>query len=96
MSTGNRSALSFDGLGINGPDAYRSRLATFTTPDAATQWGPMLAAAPEMLAALEGVVTWARLYGLDVMPYRIGCPTEQPDIARARLAIARARGEVSL
>ena len=46
--------LSFDGCGINGPDEYRTRLATFATPrgDDAIKYGPMFAASPDMLAAL--------------------------------------------
>lgn len=46
--------LSFDGCGINGPDEYRTRLATFATPrgDDARKFGPMFAASPDMLAAL--------------------------------------------
>lgn len=56
-----RSELSFDGFGINGPDEYRTRLATFQlTPgfeleraEWAKKYGPMMAAAPEMLAALK-------------------------------------------
>jgi len=89
-----RATLSFDGFGINGPDVHRSRIATFTPGADAAKWGPLFAAAPEMLDALEAVVSWAKTYGLDVMPYRTGCSTEQPVIARARAAIAAARGEV--
>lgn len=46
--------LSFDGCGINGPDEYRTRLATFATPrgDDARKFGPLFAASPDMLAAL--------------------------------------------
>lgn len=50
-----RAELSFDGCGINGPDEYRTRLATFVTvggPDA-MKYGPLFAAAPELLAALK-------------------------------------------
>lgn len=49
--------LMFDGVGINGPDQYRTRLATFTSPEAAKVYGPMLAAAPDLLAALRLVQT---------------------------------------
>lgn len=45
--------FSFDGFGINGRDEHRSRLATLTTEGHAEGVGPLLAAAPEMLAALE-------------------------------------------
>lgn len=47
--------LSFDGMGINGPDEYRTRLATFRNPSAAKEWGPLFAAAPDMLVALEAI-----------------------------------------
>ena len=47
--------LSFDGKGINGPDMYRTRLATFSTTNAANAYGTLFAAAPKLLAALEAV-----------------------------------------
>lgn len=50
-----RTELSFDGFGINGPDKYRSRVATFTTDDAGRKYGKLFEAAPEMLEALKGV-----------------------------------------
>lgn len=52
MST--RHELSFDGCGINGPDEYRTRIATFTVvrgPEA-KKYGPLFAAAPTMLEML--------------------------------------------
>lgn len=48
-----RPPLTFDGCGINGPDEYRTRLATFQDLEQGKAWGPLLAAAPEMAAALE-------------------------------------------
>jgi hypothetical protein len=61
MST--RPELTFDGWGVNGPDEYRTRLCTFTRCHVmhgndgkrpiAEHYGPMFAAAPELLAALE-------------------------------------------
>lgn len=52
-----RPLLSFDGKGINGPDEYRTRLATFTPAALVSgdseKWGRLMAAAPEMLAVLE-------------------------------------------
>lgn len=45
--------LNFDGFGINGPDEYRTRLATFTNDDRAKQYGPLFAAAPDLLAAAK-------------------------------------------
>lgn len=38
--------LSYDGCGINGPDEYRTRLATFRTLDDARHFGPLFAASP--------------------------------------------------
>jgi len=47
-----RPTLSFDGLGINGPDEYRSRVATFATQEAAQEYGELFAAAPDMKDSL--------------------------------------------
>lgn len=46
-----RPELSFDGCGINGSDEYRTRIATFSNQ--AEKYGPLFAAAPDLLAALE-------------------------------------------
>lgn len=54
--------LSYDGKGINSCGQYRERLATFTTPKAAADLGPVFAVAPELLAALEAIV--ARVDGV--------------------------------
>lgn len=56
MST--RPELSYDGCGINGPDEYRSRVATFTEKADRKKYGPMFAASPKLLAALKGVQKW--------------------------------------
>jgi hypothetical protein len=50
------SKLSFDGKGINGPDAHRSRVATFTSEEAAHTYGALFAAAPELLEALAALL----------------------------------------
>lgn len=53
-----RPELTFDGFGINGPDEYRTRICTFTKgefPNHAGRYGPMFAAAPELLEALRNV-----------------------------------------
>lgn len=50
--------LSFDGKGINGPDEYRSRVATFQTDEAAAQYGPLFAAAPDLLADCIAARQW--------------------------------------
>ena len=47
-----RPTLTYDGWGINGPDEHRTRLATFSTGAAGERWGPLLALAPDLLAAL--------------------------------------------
>jgi hypothetical protein len=52
-----RSTFTFDGFGINGPDEYRSRLATFTRAGYAYPGlGPLLEAAPDLAEALRGMV----------------------------------------
>lgn len=56
MSATPRPELSFDGMGINGPDEYRSRIATFATGEAARKYGPLFAAAPDLLASLREVM----------------------------------------
>lgn len=48
-----RKELTFDGKGINGPDAYRSRIATFTTDEDAAKYGKLLENAPELRDALK-------------------------------------------
>lgn len=42
-----QTTLSFDGKGINGPDEYRSRIATFADDKAAKEYGEVFAAALE-------------------------------------------------
>ena len=46
-----RPELTFDGCGINGPDEYRTRIATFTS--GAGKYGPLFAAAPALLNCLR-------------------------------------------
>lgn len=50
-----RPELSYDGKGINGPDEYRSRIATFTSDAAGDNYGKLFEAAPELLAALRKI-----------------------------------------
>lgn len=51
-----RPELTFDGKGINGPDEYRTRIATFNHPDSANQdakkYGPLFASSPILAAAV--------------------------------------------
>jgi len=44
--------LSFDGVGVNGCDKYRSRIATFVS-EAPKHLGPLFALSPELLDALQ-------------------------------------------
>lgn len=46
-SESRRRGLSFDGFGINGPDDYASRVATFANDEAARFYGPIFARAME-------------------------------------------------
>ncbi len=46
-----RPELSYDGRGINGPDEYRTRIATFANDAAGDQYGKLFQAAPELLEA---------------------------------------------
>ena len=53
-------SFSFDGFGINGPDEYRTRIATFDRRNMSetdrNKWGRLFAAAPDLLAALRALV----------------------------------------
>jgi hypothetical protein len=49
--------LSFDGKGINGPDEFRTRIATFTSDEAAKVYGPMFAAVGDLVVALRECIT---------------------------------------
>lgn len=83
-----RPELSFDGFGINGPDEYRSRIATFTKREdgttAGAKYGPLFAAAPEMLAVLRLIVTDAEK--------AVNPAARMFGYAEARAAIAKAEG----
>ena len=48
--------MSFDGFGVNGSDEYKSRLATLTPEGKRLNVGPLLAAAPDLLAAIDHVL----------------------------------------
>ncbi len=78
-----RPELSYDGKGINGPDEYRARIATFDNAQAAKHYGPMFAAAPELVAACEGMLEWAR---------RVKQINPGPEIVDAMNALAKAKG----
>jgi hypothetical protein len=77
-----RTELNYDGHGINGPDEYRTRIATFRKQEDADKYGNLLAAAPDLLAALE----WA----LQNAEWSNDTATGTDPI---RAAIAKARGQ---
>jgi hypothetical protein len=80
-----RSELTYDGCGINGPDEYRSRVATFANYDLAGKYGPLLAAAPELLAEAE-------LFVSDFVAYLEADDYDLPDPSALIAAIAKAKG----
>lgn len=91
----NTMMLNYDGIGINGADEYRSRIATFNQPDGGAEYGALFAAAPELLAALEQ----AEMDYAELLAYMRA--KREPDNvvelvkvrrSRARAAIAKARG----
>jgi len=66
-----RPELSFDGRGINGPDIYRSRLATFQNDEAARQYGKLFERAPLLLAFVEQMARFRM--------YQPGCTDDYQD-----------------
>lgn len=58
----NKNELSFDGAGINGPNTYRDRVATFNLnhPDWVKKYGPMFAAAPDMAGEIRKQIGWLK------------------------------------
>jgi len=81
----NQPELSFDGFGINGPDKYRSRVATFTK-GSGPKYGNLFAAAPELLAALENLLAECEDY------IRADGGDDSDAVTAARATIAKARG----
>ena len=61
-----RPELSFDGKGINGPDEYRSRIATFLSAEAAEKYGKLFEAAPDLLRALRDLLDAGPMVKRDV------------------------------
>ena len=88
-------SLSYDGFGINGRDKYRTRLAKFAaglSEEQRKEFGPLFAAAPEMLAMLKEVECWIDS-GAMTIPQRgprSGWADEVPEKLRA--VIAKAQG----
>jgi hypothetical protein len=90
MTMSNRRELSFDSIGINGPDEYRERVATFTRFGYAEKYGPLFAAAPDLLAALKAYCNNPEL--------SLVMTSDTPGLAnevavQMRKAIARAEGK---
>ena len=80
-------SLSYDGFGINGRDEFRSRIATFAaglSEEQRREFGPLFAAAPQMLRALEAIVSSSPINGLPL--------ALEIDIQNACAAIRSARG----
>lgn len=82
------SKLSFDGFRINGRDKYRARIATFANDEAGKAYGKLFEAAPDLLAALEGLLHGTRR-AVSVEDHR---QEREEASAAARAAIAKARG----
>jgi hypothetical protein len=63
-----RKELSYDGFGINGPDEFRSRIATFAPTcegEERDRYGKLFERAPDMLRVLSTMVGMAEADGLD-------------------------------
>lgn len=82
--------LSFDGCGINGPDKYRERIATFTSDSAARAYGPLFEAAHGLLAATRAAVEIGARLGWDGPNAVIA---EHMFMTLARQTIAKAEGK---
>lgn len=87
-----RPELLFDGKGINGPDEYRTRIATFTSADAAEKYGPLFEAAPELLEACELLLNVLAECEPVVLGESYSAHAHRVARAHAREAIAKARG----
>jgi|GEM_PF-4038204 len=83
--------LTFDGKGINGPDEYRERIATFSNNEAASKYGPLLAAAPDLLEALRLMLEDYRTEGCPQSDCVV-CERSKAAEKAARATIAKADG----
>lgn len=89
MST--RPELTYDGHGINGPDEYRTRVVNFQTQADADKYGKLLAAAPDLLEALN--CSTAALLDFQREAGGVGIlPKLDYQIAENRAAIAKVDG----
>lgn len=91
--TQTRPELSFDGKGINGPDEYRERVATFRNDEGARKYGPLFAAAPDLLAALQALSSTARTFRNVPKEEQDWGPLDDEALEAAFDAIAKATGE---
>lgn len=85
-----RPELTFDGFGINGPDQYRTRIATFVDPHGlgdVARYGRLFAAAPELLEALRRLLASPDLH-LDGLEMETVCA-----VLQAERAISKAEGQ---
>ena len=86
--------LSFDGKGINGPDQFRSRVATFTNDADAAKYGPLFAAAPELLTACKTVLRYGSGAPSDFAKWHAMSAVQIGEALNdIRAAIARAEGK---
>lgn len=90
-----RPELSFDGVGVNGPDEYRTRIATFPDRKTALKYGPLFSSAPDTAAELDRLK--ASNAELLAALERIANDPETPwrFASIARKAIAKAAGQKS-
>ncbi len=88
MNTNTQKTLSYDGCGINGPDEYRTRIATFTNKRSkeSDYYGRLFAASPDLLTKLETMVSVFNQEEIDPLQAFIA-------IEQARAALAAAKGE---
>lgn len=93
-----KQKLSYDGKGINDKSAeFAPRIATFTSPEAATAFGPLFEASSDLLEALSAISADFRAdkdCGCDDSVDLGPRPCHWHKHERAiRLAIAKAKGE---
>ena len=88
-----RPELNYDGCGINGPDEYRTRIATFS--NLADHYGPMFAASPDMLAILKDTKKWLN-QNLRRGTISAGTANQDGDlVTQINAAISRAEGRTA-
>lgn len=88
MGTNVKQELSFDGFGVNGSDEHKTRIARFLKTDEAMVYGPLFAAAPELLEALEFALVEYEEYFIPT-----GKTKDDVVITKLRAAINKAKGQ---